>query len=234
MTRSNRHSLVPSRRSEDAGRETDGEDDSSVLSPVRCPLSSDLAILYIRALPDGAWMGAGGKVFRFHRKAWALDGPAATASRGGQAQGRDREAPFRAARLGRPARSLAREGADGAGFPRRAQRRLQHQCRHHHARFRQCPHVLLVHARRRDGPRRDDGLAQPHHRSGSRDVSRAALGGRRGLGAVRRIFQQRHAVSLLAAAPVAQAARAARRQGHGLHWWAWRSSGTSRASRRIA
>ncbi len=34
----------------------------------------------------------------------------------------------------------------------------------------------VVHARRRDGPRRDDGLAQSHHRSRSCDLSRAAVG----------------------------------------------------------
>ncbi len=40
------------------------------------------------------------------------------------------------------------------------------------------------------------------------DLSRAALGARHRLGALRRIFQHRHAVSLLAAPAAAQAARA--------------------------
>ncbi len=62
----------------------------------------------------------------------------------------------------------------------------------------------------------DDRLAQSHHRAGSRDLPRAALGAGRRLDAVRRIFQQRRAVSFLAAAAPAQAARAARRARAGL------------------
>ena len=48
------------------------------------------------------------------------------------------------------------------------------------------------------------------------DLPRAAVGAGRRLGAVRRIFQQRRAVSFLAAPSAAPAAQAARRQGHEL------------------
>ena len=109
--------------------------------------------------------------------------------------------------------------------------RLQHQRRDHDARFRQRAHLRVVHARRRHGPRRDDRLAQPHHRARSRDLPRAAVGARRRLGAVRRIFQQRRAVSLLAAPAAAQAARAAGRARAWAASSAWRSSGTCCASR---
>ncbi len=42
--------------------------------------------------------------------------------------------------------------------------RLQYRRRHHDARFRRRPRLCLVHARRRHGARRDDGLAQSHRR----------------------------------------------------------------------
>jgi hypothetical protein len=67
-----------------------------------------------------------------------------------------------------------------------------------------------------DGPRRDDRLAQSHHRSRPLHLSRVALGARCRLGAVRRIFQQRRAVSFLASAVAAPASRAACRERHGL------------------
>ena len=89
--------------------------------------------------------------------------------------------------------------------------RLQHQRRHHDARFRQRADVLVVHARRRHGPAGDDRLAQPHHRARSEDLSRAAVGARRRLDPVRRVFQFRRAVSFLAAASAAQAAAAPER-----------------------
>ena len=189
-------------------------------------------IIYIPGLPT-AWAHgrAGDKVPRIHRKTRPLDRRTATASRGRQAQGRAGQSAPRAPRLGRSARRVARQGGDGAGVPRRARDRLQHQRRDHDARFRQRPHLRFVHARRRHGPRRDDRLAQSHHRSRSFDLSRAAVGARRRLGAVRRIFQQRRAVPLLAAAAAARAARAAGGQGHGLASSAWRSSGICCASR---
>ena len=69
----------------------------------------------------------------------------------------------------------------------------------------------LVHARRRDGPRRDDGFAQSDHRRRSVDIPRIAVGARCRLDPGRRIFQRRHAVSFLAASTSAQnAARSLR------------------------
>ena len=98
---------------------------------------------------------------------------------GAQAVPGEGQAAIRAHRLGRPARGVAREGGDGAGVPRRAHIRLQHQRRNHDARFRERAHVRLVHARRRHGPAGNDRLAEPHHRARSRDLPRAAMGARR-------------------------------------------------------
>ena len=67
----------------------------------------------------------------------------------------------------------------------------------------------FVHARRRHGARRDDGLAQSHHRGRSVDLSHVAVGARRRLDPRRRIFQRRAAVSFLAASTSAQGARPA-------------------------
>ena len=75
-----------------------------------------------------------------------------------------------------------------AGLLGCAERRLQYQCRHQHARFGGRAHLRLVHARRRHGAAGNDRLAQSHHRPRSHDLSRAALGAGRRLGAVRRIF----------------------------------------------
>ena len=111
-----------------------------------------------------------------HRQARPLDRRPEAAGGGAQAVPGEGQAAIRAPRLGRSARRLARQGGDGAGVPRRADERLQHQRRDHDARFRQRAHLRLVHARRRHGPRRDDRLAQPHHRARSRDVPRAAVG----------------------------------------------------------
>ena len=173
------------------------------------------AFIYIRGR-DRAWNGAGDKAARIHCKTRPLDGRAETTSRGPQAQDRDRQAASRAPCMGRSARCVAREGADAARFPGSPDQRPQHQRRHHHARLRQRPHLQLVYPRRGDGPRRDDRLAQSHHRSRPLHLSRAALGARCRLGAVRRIFQQRRAVSFLASAVAAPASRAACRERHGL------------------
>src|SRR5262245_66031689 len=64
---------------------------------------------------------AGEKVSPIHRKAWGVDRRAATASRRSQSQGREGPSAARAPRLGGSARRGARQGGDGAGFPRRAQ-----------------------------------------------------------------------------------------------------------------
>src|SRR5437870_4879172 len=82
-------------------------------------------------------------------------------------------------RVGRPARRLAREGAVIAGFPRGTRERLQHQRRNYHARFGGRARLQVFHARRRHGPRRDDGLAESRRRARSIDISYAAVGGRR-------------------------------------------------------
>ena len=99
------------------------------------------------------------------------------------------------------------------GVPRVARRRLQHQRRDHHARLGERAHVQLVHARRRHGARRDDRLAEHHDRPRPGDVPGAAVGARRRLGALRRVLQQRRALSLLGAPPPAAAARAPARGG---------------------
>ncbi len=169
------------------------------------------AIIYIPALPGSSWTIAGEQAPRFRRKARPLERRPEAARRGGQAQAGEGRHPARARRLGRSAWRLARQGGDGAGLHRRARQRLQHQRRDHHARFGERAHLRVVHARRRNGPSRDDGLAQSHRRSRSCDLSRAAVGAGRRLGAVRRIFRQRRAVSFLAAAAPAQGAQAARR-----------------------
>ena len=148
-----------------------------------------------------------------HRQARALDRRPETAGGGAQAVPGEGQAAIRAHRLGRPAWRIARESRDGAGVPGRADRGLQHQRCDHDAQFRERAHVLVVHARRRHGAAGDDRLAEPHHRARPRDLPRAAVGGgggrrRRRLDSRRRVFQQRRAVSLLATASAAQAARA--------------------------
>ncbi len=157
----------------------------------------------------------GGDDSGIHRTAWSVVGRPAPPRRGAQVPHRERH-PADPRRLGRSARRLARQDRDGAGFRGRARHRLQHQRRDHDARFRQCAHLLVVHARRRHGARRDDGLAQSHHRARPRHLSPAAMGAEGRLGAVRRIFQQWRAVSFLAAPGAAPAAQAARRARHGL------------------
>ena len=117
-----------------------------------------------------------------HRKARPLDRRPEAAGGGAQAAPGEGQAAFRAPRLGRPARRIARQGGDGAGVPRRADRRLQHQRRDHDARLRRRAHVRLVHARRRHGARRDDRLAQPHHRARSRRPSACCPGRRASAG----------------------------------------------------
>ena len=176
------------------------------------------AFLYISGR-DRAWNGAGDKVARIHCKTRPLDGRAETASRRHQAQDRDRQSASRAPRLGRSARCVARQGGDGAGLRGRAHQRPQHQRRDQHAGFGQRPNLRLVHPWRGDGTRGDDRLAQSHHRPRPRDFSRAALGARCRLGAVRRILQQRRAVSLLPPAAAAQAAQAAGGARHELARW---------------
>ena len=143
-----------------------------------------------------------------HRKIQPLDRRSEAAGGGAQAVPGEGRAAVRALGLGRSAWRFARKSGHRAGVPRRARERLQHQRRHHDARFRQRADVLVVHARRRHGPAGDDRLAQPHHRARSEDLPRAAVGARRRLDPVRRVFQLRRAVSFLAAASAAQAAAA--------------------------
>ena len=197
-------------------------------------LASLARVIYIAILPRTRAHGMVQvkRPLAFIAQTRSVDRRAATPSRGSQAPGQAGGSSSRAPGLGRPARRRARQGGDRAGFPQRARDRLQHQRRDHDARFRQCPHLRLVHPRRRHGPRRDDGLAQSHHRARSFHLSRAALGARRRLGAVRRIFQQRRAVPFLAAASAAPAAQAARRTRACACSSGWRSSGICCASRR--
>ena len=74
------------------------------------------------------------------------------------------------------------ENPHGARVPVGAGRRLQHRRRDDDARWRRRARVRLVHARRRHGSRRDDRLAQSHHRRRPRDVPHRCRGRRASAG----------------------------------------------------